>query len=89
MKSFTDWYKDASGGHEPPYEIFPCEWFVERGLPMIVECTCCGATMALPTAYIDENDYIFAQCARESRTMPNWGNFSFELPKSVRFWAEF
>lgn len=64
MKSFTDWYKDVSGGHEPPHRNIPYEWFAERNLPMIIECTCCGSTMALPNAYIDENEYTFCpSCA--------------------------
>lgn len=66
MKSFIDWYKDASGGLEPPHGNISGEWFVENQLPMIVECTCCGSTMALPAAYIDEDDYTFCSaCAGE------------------------
>lgn len=43
------------------------DWFVERGLPMIVECTCCEATMVLSTAFIDDNDYLYCStCADES-----------------------
>lgn len=64
MKTFFDWYKDVSGGQEPPQKEITEEWFRERGLPMLVDCTCCGATMALPTAYIDEDGYTFCpMCA--------------------------
>lgn len=35
------------------------EWFAEHNLPMIVECTNCGATMALPSAFVDEESYIY------------------------------
>lgn len=34
------------------------EWFVENGLPMIVACTSCGMTMALPSALVDEDGCI-------------------------------
>lgn len=30
-------------------------WFAEQGLPMIVECTYCGMTMALPSALVDDD----------------------------------
>ena len=64
MKSFIDWYKDVSGGHEPPQGNIPYEWFLERNLPMIVECSCCGGTMILLNSYVDENDYTFCpSCA--------------------------
>jgi hypothetical protein len=42
------------------------KWFADNGLPMIVECACCGMTMALPSAMIDEEGRIFcSQCAEE------------------------
>lgn len=64
MKTFFDWYKNVSGGDEAPKGNINGAWFSERGLPMIVECECCGATMALPSAYIDEDDYTFCSaCA--------------------------
>lgn len=64
MKSFTEWYKDVSGGHEPPHGNIPYEWFLERNLPMIIECACCGSTMILLNSYVDENDYTFCpSCA--------------------------
>lgn len=66
MKSFFEWYKETSGGHEVPKGEINGEWFTERGLPMIVECTCCGATLALPAAYIDDDNYTFCStCAGE------------------------
>lgn len=34
-------------------------WFVENNLPMIVHCTCCGMTMALPSAMVDDEGKIF------------------------------
>lgn len=64
MKSFTEWYKDVSGGQELPHGNIPYEWFAKRGLPMIVDCTCCGSTMILFNSYVDEDDYTFCpSCA--------------------------
>lgn len=38
--------------------------FRSLGLPMIVSCTCCEATLALPTAYIDSDDQAYCgDCA--------------------------
>lgn len=62
MKTFKEWLREC--GEEMPEGNINGGWFAERGLPMIVECTCCGTTMALPSARIDENDYTFcADCA--------------------------
>ena len=64
MKSFTDWYKVVSGGHEPPSGNIPYSWFEGEGFPMIVKCYCCEGTMLLVNSYIDENGYIFCpKCA--------------------------
>lgn len=39
-------------------------WFSENGIPMIVACSCCGMTMASPSAWIDEEGYTFCDsCA--------------------------
>lgn len=32
MKSFIDWYKDVSGGEEPPKGHVSGEWFAEKGV---------------------------------------------------------
>jgi len=67
MKTFYQWYKEVSGKDISEQKTFSGEWFVERDLPMIVECTCCGATMALPTAFIDDDNYLYCStCADES-----------------------
>lgn len=66
MITFKEWFK-----LEHPTDVFPegevkCNWFDEMELPMIVECTCCGSTMVLFSAYIDEKDYVYcASCAGE------------------------
>lgn len=66
MKTFYQWYKEVSGKDISKQKTFHSEWFVERGLPMIVECTCCGLIMPLPTAFIDESNYLYCStCASE------------------------
>ena len=45
---------------EMPWDNIPGSWFSENGLPMIVRCTCCDMTMALPSAFVDyDTDEIF------------------------------
>lgn len=38
---------------EMPSGNIPGSWFSENGLLMIVRCTCCDMTMALPSAFVD------------------------------------
>lgn len=52
--NFIRWYEENHEDNVPQGAISG-NWFAERGLPIIVRCTCCGSTMALPTAYVDEN----------------------------------
>lgn len=62
MKTFKEFLKECN--EEMPQGEVNALWFEERGLPMIVSCTCCGATMALPSAMIDDDDYIYCRdCA--------------------------
>jgi hypothetical protein len=42
-------------GEEMPKGEIPASWFAEQCLPMVVECTHCGMTMALPSALIDDD----------------------------------
>lgn len=58
MKTFRQWLKE-NYNEEIVTTLLDGEWFAERGLPMIVECTCCSTTMALPSAMIDDDDYIY------------------------------
>lgn len=65
MKTFKEWYKDVAG-IEPDYETREDRlvWCQERNLPMIVSCTCCGSTMVVFGAFVDEEDYIYCpSCA--------------------------
>ena len=64
MKTFKEWYKDVSGKDFDEKVIHNGNWFLERGLPLVVSCTCCNSTFVLPSAYIDEEDYIYCpSCA--------------------------
>lgn len=65
MKKFAEWLKTECNEEMPEGNING-SWFAERGLPMIVSCTCCGMTMALPSAYVDEDNECFcSSCAGE------------------------
>ena len=53
-------------GIEMPKGNINGSWFAENQLPMIVECSCCGTTMALPSAMIDDDGYICCHnCAEQ------------------------
>lgn len=67
MKTFYQWYKHVTGKDISEQKTFSGEWFTKQGLPMIVECTCCGMTMVLPTAFIDDDSRLYCStCANES-----------------------
>lgn len=55
MKTFREWYIENYEKELPT--SMDGAWFSEHNLPMVVECICCGTTMALPSAYIDRNGY--------------------------------
>lgn len=61
MKTFRNFIKDEYD-IEMPTENIPETWFHENGFPMIVSCTCCGMTMASPTALIDEDGNCYCTC---------------------------
>lgn len=62
MKSFSEWIK-ANRGIKMPKGNISGAWFAEHDLPMIVECKCCTMTMALPSAFIDNEGYTYcADC---------------------------
>ena len=63
MKSFKDFAKE-NWNLEMPKGSIPGNWFVENGIPMVVKCTCCEMTMASPSAWIDDDGYIYCgECA--------------------------
>jgi len=62
MKSFTEYVRDRS--IEIPEKEIPGSWFNQHGYPMVVRCTCCEMTMAIPSAWIDDNGYTYcSDCA--------------------------
>lgn len=66
MKDFKIWLAENRPDVVMPEHEIPGNWFSENDLPMVVECTCCGMTMALPSAMIDDEGYIYcAGCAGE------------------------
>lgn len=65
MKTAEQYIKDKFN-IEMPKDKINGQWFADNGLPMVVECCCCGTTMALPSAMIDEKGNIFcSQCAED------------------------
>ena len=62
MKSFMEYAKDRFG--DVPEKEISGAWFSKHSLPMVVRCACCEMTMALPSAYIDDDGYTFcSDCA--------------------------
>jgi len=65
MKTFKNFIKDEYG-LEMPRDSIPGSWFSKNGIPMIVACTCCGMTMAAPSALIDDDYQCYcSSCAGE------------------------
>ena len=65
MMTAKEWLK-AECELDMPNGNINGSWFAENNLPMIVECTCCGSTMALPSAMVDGNGNVYcASCAGE------------------------
>lgn len=65
MKTAEEWLKKELDIEMPKGNING-SWFVEHNLPMIVECSCCRMTMALPSAYVDDNGCIYCgECKGE------------------------
>ena len=59
MKTFKQWFEASFPNETIPEKVIPGDWFAKHGLPMVVACTCCTTTMALPSALIDEDDQVF------------------------------
>lgn len=62
MVSFSEYVK--ARGIEIPEGNISGEWFSKHGYPMVVRCSCCEMTMAIPSAWIDDEGYTYcADCA--------------------------
>ena len=59
MMRTAEQYISEEMGIEMPKGEIPGSWFEENDLPMIVQCTCCGMTMALPSAMVSDEGEIF------------------------------
>lgn len=64
MRTAKTWIWEEMG-IEMPKGTINGKWFAENNLPMIVECSCCGTTMALPNAMIDEEGEIYCTSCAE------------------------
>jgi hypothetical protein len=63
MKTAKEWLKDELNIDLPNGSING-SWFVENHLPMVVRCSCCEMTMALPSAIMDDDGTIYCEnCA--------------------------
>ena len=63
MRTFRKFIKDEFN-IDMPHGNVPGTWFAENGLVMIVACTCCGMTMASPSALIDDDGHCYcSSCA--------------------------
>ena len=63
MKTFAEYFKE-NYNEEMPKGNINGNWFAERSLPMIVCCTCCEATMALPNAYVDDEGFTYCSSCK-------------------------
>ena len=60
VRTAKQWIKEELNIEMPNGNIGG-EWFANNNLPMIVQCTCCEMTMALPSAMINDAGIIFCQ----------------------------
>ena len=62
MKDFFSYIKER-GVDVPEGPNIPGEWFSKHGYPMVVRCCCCDMTMAIPSAWVDDEGYTYcADC---------------------------
>lgn len=64
LRTAETWIFEEMGVEMPKGEINGA-WFAENHLPMIVECSCCGMTMVLPSAMIAEDGTIYCSSCAE------------------------
>lgn len=64
MKTAERYIRENLGINYPKTAIINASWFEENGLPMIVRCSCCDTSMALPSALISEDGDVYCtNCA--------------------------
>lgn len=64
MITFFDYLRERN--IEIPEGDISGEWFHKYGYPMVVRCSCCGMTMATPSALIDDLGYTYCPDCAES-----------------------
>ena len=64
MRTAETYLKEEMNIEMPKGEING-SWFAENDLPMIVCCTCCDTSMALPSAMIDDDGTIYCSSCAE------------------------
>lgn len=70
MKTAKNYIREDLGIDYPDSKTINGSWFVENYLPMIVECSCCGMTMTLLSAMIDEEGCIYCSSCAEGYDEP-------------------
>ena len=66
MISFREYVETKLNTKMPDGDI-PGSWFYELGLPVVVRCSCCEMSMAIPSAWLDEEGYVYCrECAEVS-----------------------
>lgn len=58
IRTAKQWIKEELN-IEMPSDTINVEWFANNNLPMIVRCTCCEMSMALPSAMVNDEGEIF------------------------------
>lgn len=59
-------------GVEIPKGEIKGSWFAENGLPMVVSCSCCGMTMALLSATIEDDGSIYCPSCSNGMEESAW-----------------
>ena len=64
LRTAETWILEEMGVEMPKGNINGA-WFAENQLPMVVECACCGTTMMLPSAMVDDDGFVFCRTCAE------------------------
>ena len=64
LRTAETYLKEEMNIEMPKGEI-NSSWFSENHLPMIVKCSCCEMTMALPSAMIAEDACVYCPSCAE------------------------
>ena len=87
-RTAKQWIKEVLNIEMPDGDIGG-EWFAENDLPMIVKCTCCEMSMALPSAMVNDAGETFCPSCVEQAGTPVLFLFFFQRRASHRFAPNF